>query len=92
MALVKWKWGYGWVGLISCVVVVDPEITFGLERERDPTVLGKGVVHLCVACVHRENPIMGSYVDLSVLCVCGVEETYMIEEPDSGRDFDDLLG
>lgn len=69
MALVKWKWGYGWVGLISCVVVVDPEITFGLERERDPTVLGKGVVHLSVACVHVK---IQSWVHMliSLYCVC----------------------
>jgi hypothetical protein len=33
-------------GLISCMVVVNPEITFGLERERHSTMLGKGIVHL----------------------------------------------
>lgn len=44
------------MGLISCVVVVDPEITFGLERERHSAVLGKGVVHLCVrACMHMNR-------------------------------------
>lgn len=44
-----------WVGgaprLISCVVVVDPEITFCLEREGHSAVLGKGVVHLMRSCV-----------------------------------------
>jgi hypothetical protein len=45
--------------LISCVVVVDPEIAFGLERERHPAVLGKGVVHLCVhACIRVSHGIV----------------------------------
>jgi hypothetical protein len=32
--------------LISGMVVVDPEVTFGLERERHSAVLRKGVIHL----------------------------------------------
>ena len=52
------------MGLISCVVVVDPEIAFGLEREGHSAVLGKGLVHLCVrACVHVDH---GGHVDLSM--------------------------
>ena len=33
-------------GLISCMVVIDPEIAFGLERERHSAVFRKGIVHL----------------------------------------------
>jgi hypothetical protein len=80
------------VGLISRVVVVDPEITFGLERERHSAVLGKGVVHLCVrACVHACES-WGHVGSLPCRVFLWSGETYMIEETDSGRDIDDLLG
>lgn len=39
------EWG-GWGGLISCMMVIDPEIAFGLERERHSAVFRKGIVHL----------------------------------------------
>jgi len=64
------------VVLISCVVVVDPEIAFGLERERHSAVLGKGVVHLvCVrACIHVSHWVM-FVLDLSRgRVLCGVEK------------------
>lgn len=62
------------MGLISCVVVVDPEITFGLERERHSAVLGKGVVHLCVrggmhACMHVDHGSGSCLISLSESCV-----------------------
>jgi hypothetical protein len=53
--------GDGEVVLISCVVVVDPEVTFGLERERHSAVLCKGVIHLC----------MGSCLISSRVCAQG---------------------
>lgn len=65
------------MGLISCVVVVDPEITFGLERERHSAVLGKGVVHLCVrACVRAWVHVnhVGHVGSLPCRVFCGVEK------------------
>ena len=85
-----WIWVQWDFGLICCVVIVDPEITLGLERERHSTVLGKGVVHLCV-CRHVCMMYVNHASSWGVFFLWS-GETYMIEETDSGGDVDDLLG
>jgi hypothetical protein len=64
------------VGLISCVVVVDPEIALGLERERHSAVLGKGIVHLMRACVymHVDHGVMTITVCRGFFFPVGVEK------------------
>lgn len=68
------------------MVIVYVEVPFRLQREGHAAVLCEGVVHLCIPMDH---------VDLSECTIgykCEVRwRTYVVEETNPGRDFDDLL-
>ena len=66
--------------LISCVVVVYMKVALCFQGEGHATVLRKSVVHLQYYLARREAWVFFRWW-----------KTYVIEEPNPRRDFDDLL-